>query len=91
MESKDKLNEIDTKNRTCYYFDDIIKDIDTYLVDTLLDKILYKTILVYDISYKTSMAPKPFRIWFNIIDGFIRIYFLIMYCLIKSVIRLNIL
>ena len=25
MESNDELKEIDIKNRTCYYFDDIIK------------------------------------------------------------------
>ena len=25
MESDDKLKEINIKNRTCYYFDDIIK------------------------------------------------------------------
>ena len=25
MESKDELKEIDIKNRTCYYFDDIMK------------------------------------------------------------------
>ena len=28
IESKDKIKEIDNKNRTCYYFDDIIKDVD---------------------------------------------------------------
>ena len=28
MESKDELKAIDIKNRACYYFDDIIKDID---------------------------------------------------------------
>ena len=30
IESKNELNKIDTKNRTCYYFDDIIRveDID---------------------------------------------------------------
>ena len=30
MESKDKLKEIDVKNRTCYYFDDIkgARDVD---------------------------------------------------------------
>ena len=28
MESKSKLKEIDIKNRTCYYFDDIINGID---------------------------------------------------------------
>ena len=25
MESNNKLKEVDVKNRTCYYFDDIIK------------------------------------------------------------------
>ena len=25
MESNDELKEIDVKNRTCYYFDDIVK------------------------------------------------------------------
>ena len=25
MESKDELNKIDIKNRTCYYFDDLIE------------------------------------------------------------------
>ena len=28
IESKDKIKEIDNKNRTFYYFDDIIKDVD---------------------------------------------------------------
>ena len=28
IESKDKIKEIDIKTRTCYYFDDIIKDVD---------------------------------------------------------------
>ena len=37
MESKDELKEIDIKNHTCYYFDDIIKDRDIYSIDTLLD------------------------------------------------------
>ena len=29
MESKDKLKEIDIKNRKCYYFDYMMKVIDT--------------------------------------------------------------
>ena len=37
MESNDELKEINIKNRTCYYFDDIIKiedfDLDNVLVD----------------------------------------------------------
>ena len=37
MESKNELKEIDIKNRTCYYFDDIMKarDIDSSYI--LLD------------------------------------------------------
>ena len=37
MERKDELKEIDIKNRTCYYFDDIIRDLDIYF-DILLDE-----------------------------------------------------
>ena len=32
MKSKDELKEIDIKNRTYYYFDDIIKDVDIYII-----------------------------------------------------------
>ena len=61
MESKDELKEIDIKNLTCYYFDDIMGawdiDFDTDLSDILLDdkkcKEESKNILLYDISYKT--------------------------------------
>ena len=28
MESKEELKKNDIKNRTCYYFDDIMRDID---------------------------------------------------------------
>ena len=34
MKSKNELKEIDIKNRTCYCFDDIMKDGDIYLGDT---------------------------------------------------------
>ena len=55
MESKDELKEIDIKNRTCYYFDDIMRawdvDIDTDFSGVLLDEKLYKeknkNILIY--------------------------------------------
>ena len=59
MESKGELKEIDIKNRTCYYFDDIIRfwDRDVDLSDILLDEKLYKqkyeNILIYNTSYKT--------------------------------------
>ena len=38
MGSKAELKEIDIKHSTCYYFDDIIKDVDIYFSDILLDK-----------------------------------------------------
>ena len=38
MERKNELKEIDIKNRTCYYFDDIITNIDIYSVNILLEK-----------------------------------------------------
>ena len=78
MESKDELKEIDFKNRSCYYFDDIIRDLDTDFDNILLDEKSYKNkyenILIYDISYKTFMGAKPFRIRFDDINGFITIY-----------------
>ena len=73
MESKDKLKEVDIKNRTCYYFDDIIRNFDINFDNILLDEQLYENISVYDISCKTSMGLKPFRIRFDKIDGFIRV------------------
>ena len=35
MDSRDKLKEIDIKNGTCYYFDDIIK-IEDFNLDNVL-------------------------------------------------------
>ena len=46
MESSDKLKEIDINNRTCYYFDDIIKIGDFDLDNILIDGKSYKNILV---------------------------------------------
>ena len=73
MESRNGLKEIDIKNRACYYFDDIINGTDINFSNVLLDKKLYENISVYDISYKTSTGPKPLRIRFNKIDGFIMV------------------
>ena len=41
MENKDQLKEIRIKNRTCCYFDDIIKDRDIYSVNILLHEKSY--------------------------------------------------
>ena len=43
MESKNELKETDIKNLTCYYFHYIMREIDIYSNDILLDKKLYKT------------------------------------------------
>ena len=93
MESKDELKEIDIKNRTCYFFDDIMRAWDRHIVSDfsviLLDEKLYKekceSILIYDISYKTSTRAKSLRIRFDEIDGFIKIhngirYLVLLHC-----------
>ena len=74
MDSNNELKEIDIKNRTCYYFDDIIKIENLDLDNISINKKSYEYILVYNISYKTLIYAKPFRIRFDKIDGFIRVY-----------------
>ena len=49
MESNDELNEIYITNRTCYYFNDVIKIEDFDFDNILLDKKSYENILIYDI------------------------------------------
>ena len=81
MESKNELKETDIENRTCYYFDNIMRawdiDIDTDLSGLLLDEKLYKeknkNILIYDISYETSAGAKPLHLKYHKINGFIKI------------------
>ena len=68
------LKEINLKNRTCYYFNDIIKIEGFDFHNILLDEKLYEYILTYDISCKTLIGAKPLRIRFDKVDGFIRVY-----------------
>ena len=65
MESNDKLNEIDIRNRTCYYFDDIIEIQDFDLDNILIEGKSYENILFYNISYKRLIDTKPLRIRFD--------------------------
>ena len=44
------------------------------LDDILMDQKSHENILIYDISYETSIYPKSSRIRFDKLDGFIRIY-----------------
>ena len=71
MKRKNELKEIDIKNRVCYYFDDIINGTKINFSNILLDKKFYENISVYNISYKIPTGPKPLRIRFDKIDGFI--------------------
>ena len=62
------------KNRTCCYFDGIIKLEDFDLNNILRDEKSHDTILIYDVSCKTLIGLKPLQIRFDEIDGIIRIY-----------------
>ena len=74
MDRKDVLKEIDIKNRTCYYFDDIIRIEDFNIDNISIDEKSYVKILVYNISYKSLIDAKPLRIMLDKIDGFITVY-----------------
>ena len=73
MEKDNELKKVGIKNRTCYYFDHIVK-IEDFDFDILLDEKLSENILIYDASYKTLIDAKPLRILFDRVDGFIRDY-----------------
>ena len=56
MDRNYELKEIDVKNRTCYYFEDIMRVGDFVLNNVLLDKKIlskfFENILIYDNSCK---------------------------------------
>ena len=58
----DELKQINIKNCTCYYFDDILKIEDFDIDNILIDEKSYKNILVYNISYKSLIDSEPFRL-----------------------------
>ena len=74
MRNNYKLKETDIKNRTCYYFDDIIKTEDFDPNNVLTDEKPYENILVFNISYKRLIDSMPLRIRFDKINGFIRVF-----------------
>ena len=69
-----KLWKVCIKNRTCYYFDDIIKVEDFDIDNILIHEKSRENTLIYDMSYKNVNDSKPLRIRLNKIDEFIRIY-----------------
>ena len=74
MQGNNKLKEIDIKNCTCFYFNDIIKFEDFDLNNISIDERSFKNILTYTIYYKTLMHAKPLHIRFDKIERFIRVY-----------------
>ena len=68
------LKKNNIKNRTCYYFDDIMKVEDINVYNNLLEEKSYKNILVYNILYKKIMDAKSLRIRFDKVDLIIKIY-----------------
>ena len=74
MKTNYKLKDINIKNGTCYYFDDIIKLEDFDLNNILIDRRSYENIGVYGISYKNFIGAKPMRITLNKIEQFTRDY-----------------
>ena len=69
-----EIKNVCIKNRTCYYFGDIIKLEDFDIDNILMEEKSHENILIYDISYKNLDGSKPLCIRFDKIDGFIRIY-----------------
>ena len=62
------------KNRTCYYFDNMIKLEDFHFEIILIDEKSCEHTLIYDISCRTLIDAKPLCITFDKIDEFIRVY-----------------
>ena len=74
MENNEFL-KIHFKNRTCYYFDEISKLEDFDIDNILIEEKSHESILIYDTSiYETLIVPKPLRIRFDKVDGFVRTY-----------------
>ena len=68
------LKEINSQNRTCCYFGDIIRIEDFDFDSILLNETSSGNILIQDILYKTFIGAKPLRNGFDKIDGLIRVY-----------------
>ena len=99
MKSKNEFKQIDIKSCVCYYVHNIVNGTIINLNNILLNRKLHEYISVYNISYKCPTDRKLLRIRFDKIVGFItslhgKIKHLLLFdygCLIKFVIRLNIL
>ena len=88
MESNNELKEIDIKNCTCYYFDDIMNigafNFNNILLDKKSYEKSYENILIYDIWYKTFIGTKQMCIRLDKVGGFVKVYdgsrYLVLFC-----------
>ena len=69
-----ELKKVYIKNRTCYYFDDIIKMKGFGFDDVLMDEKSYENNFIYKISYETLIGANPLHIRFNKVDRIIRVH-----------------
>ena len=60
-----EFQKVRIKNRTCYYFDDIIQLEYFDLDNILIGEKSHENILIYDISFENVIDPKTFRIRFD--------------------------
>ena len=74
MNSNNQLKEINIKNHTCYYFDDIININHLNLDNILLNEKSFENILLYDIAYKTPYSVGSLPIIFDEVDEYLRKY-----------------
>ena len=83
MESDNEWKQIDIKIVRVIIFM-IIKIEDFDFDNVLIDEKSYENILIFNISYKTLIHAKPFRIRFDKVDRFIRVYngtrYLVLFC-----------
>ena len=71
METNYELKEINIKNCSCHYFDDIIEFEDFDLGNMLTDENSNENISFRDILYKTLIGAKILCFRFDKINGFI--------------------
>ena len=68
-----EFKKVRIKNRTCYYFSDIIKLEDFHLDNFSINEKSHEYVFIYNILYKTLIDPKPLRIRYDKTDWFIRL------------------
>ena len=74
MARNNELKETNIKNRTCYYFDNIINIDNLDLDNILLGDESYEHILIYHAKYKTPYGEQSVHIIFDNLNRYIKKY-----------------